>query len=72
MVWKLTHFPEVDEITYSPYDVKGEWSDSIVRQAVHKIKEIEHDDGNPAASLKQVIEILKEYLPDPIKAALLR
>jgi hypothetical protein len=39
---------------------------------VHKIKEIEHDDGNPAASLKQVIEILKEYLPDPIKAALLR
>lgn len=71
MVWKLTHFPEDNEIASSPYDVKGEWLDSVVMQTAHKIKEIEHDDGNPTASLKQAIEIIKTFLPDPIKAALL-
>jgi hypothetical protein len=71
MVWKLTHFPEDNGITSSPYDVTGEWLDSIVLQAARKIKEIEHDDGKPTASLKQAIEIMKEFLPDPIKTALL-
>jgi hypothetical protein len=71
MVWKLTHFPEDNETASSPYDVKGEWLDSIVLQAAHKIKEIENDDGNLTASLNEAIEIIKEFLPDPIKAALL-
>jgi hypothetical protein len=71
MVWKLTHFPEENEITSSPYDVRGEWLDSIVLQAAHKIKEIEHNDCSPTANLKEAIEIIKEFLPDPIKAALL-
>ena len=70
MVWKLTHFPESNETTGYPYDVTGEWLDSIVLQAARKIKEIEHDDGNPTASLKQAIEIIKEFLPDPIRDAL--
>jgi hypothetical protein len=41
-----------------------------VLQAAQKVKGIEHDYGNPAASLKQAIEIIKEFLPDPIRDAL--
>ena len=70
MVWKLIHFPEDNEITGAPYNVTGEWLDSIVLQAAQKVKGIEHDYGNPAASLKQAIEIIKEFLPDPIRDAL--
>jgi hypothetical protein len=42
-----------------------------VLQTAHNIKEIEHNDGSPTANLKEAIEIIKEFLPDPIKAALL-
>jgi hypothetical protein len=65
MVWKLTHFPEGNETTGDPYNVRGEWSDSIVLQ--QKAKGIEYDHGSPAASLKQVIEVIKEFLPDSIR-----
>jgi hypothetical protein len=67
MVWKLTHFPEGNETTGYPYDVRGEWSDSIVLQVAQKVKGIEYDRCSPAASLKQVIEVIKEFLPDPIR-----
>ena len=65
MVWKLTHFPEGNETT--GYSLRGEWSDSIMLQVAQKVKGIEYDRGSPAASLKQVIEVIKEFLPDPIR-----
>jgi hypothetical protein len=38
-----------------------------VLQVAQKVKGIEYDHGSPAASLKQVIEVIKEFLPDPIR-----
>ena len=67
MVWKLTHFTEGNETTGYAYDVRGEWSESIVVQVAQKVKGIEYDHGSAAASLKQAIEVIKEFLPEPIR-----
>ena len=73
MVWKLTRFTEQgNKVTRAPYDVRGEWSDSTVLQAAQKVKAMmeQHENDNPAASLMQAIEIIKEFLPDPIRDVL--
>jgi hypothetical protein len=52
MVWKLTHFPESNQTTGYPYDIRGEWSDLIVLQAAQKVNEIveQHKYDNSASN----------------------
>ena len=62
MTWKLIHDSET----------VGEWSDDLIDKTVKKLKDnAESSQAKPKDSQKESVTIVAEFLPDPIREALL-
>lgn len=62
MTWKLIHDSET----------VGEWSDDLIDKTVKKLKDDEESSqAKPKDPQKESITIVAEFLPDPIREALL-
>ena len=61
MTWILTHNNEA----------VGEWSEDLINKVAEKLKKLSLSKSEEMITLKEAGSILAEFLPDPIRDALL-
>jgi hypothetical protein len=51
--------------------IEGEWSDDIIETIATRIKKSKAGDTAAAAQIEEILNIIAEFLPNPVRDALL-